>query len=48
MTLEKTELREEFISDIRNIITSSRNATVRSVDMERVIDVLEIRRTNYS
>ncbi|KAA6312521.1 hypothetical protein EZS27_036564, partial [termite gut metagenome] len=37
MTLEKTELREEFISDIRNIITSSRNAAVRSVDLERVM-----------
>ncbi|KAA6305427.1 hypothetical protein EZS27_042919, partial [termite gut metagenome] len=37
MALEKTELREGFISDIRNIITSSRNAAVRSVDLERVM-----------
>jgi predicted nuclease of restriction endonuclease-like (RecB) superfamily len=37
MTLEKVELREEFISDIRNIIISSRNAAVRSVDLERVM-----------
>jgi predicted nuclease of restriction endonuclease-like (RecB) superfamily len=37
MTLEKIELRDEFILDIRNIITSSRNAAVRSVDLERVM-----------
>ena len=37
MTLEKLELREDFISDIRNIIISSKNAAVRSVDFERVM-----------
>ncbi|KAA6326261.1 hypothetical protein EZS27_024610, partial [termite gut metagenome] len=37
MTLEKIELRDEFILDIQNIITSSRNAAVRSVDLERVM-----------
>lgn len=36
MNIEKTNLRAEFVSDIRNIITSSRNAAIRSVDFERV------------
>jgi len=30
------ELRNEFVSDIRNIITTSRNEAIRSVDFERV------------
>ena len=37
MDLKKFELRNEFISDIRNIITLSRNAAIRSVDYERVM-----------
>jgi len=37
MTLEKFELKEGFISDIRNIIVSSRNVAIRSVDFERVM-----------
>lgn len=32
----KVELRTQFISDVRNIIISSRNAAIRSVDFERV------------
>lgn len=30
------ELRNEFVSDIRDIITTSRNEAIRSVDFERV------------
>lgn len=30
------ELRNEFVSDIRNIITTSRNDAIRGVDFERV------------
>jgi len=37
MTKEKFGLREEFIADIRHIITSSRASAVRSVDFERVM-----------
>lgn len=36
MSIIKIDLRTEFISDIRNIIISSRNNAVRSVDWERV------------
>jgi hypothetical protein len=38
MALEKFKLREDFIFNIRNIIIFSRNAAVRSVDLERMIN----------
>lgn len=34
--LEKNDLRVEFISDIRHIITTARNNAIRSIDSERV------------
>ena len=34
--MSNLKLRDEFVSDIRNIIISSRNAAARSVDFERV------------
>ena len=36
MNTDIIELRSEFVSDIKNIIVSSRNAAIRSVDSERV------------
>lgn len=36
MDLKNTELRNEFIADVRNIILNSRNNAIRSVDFERV------------
>ena len=36
MNIEKLNLREEFVSEIRNIIISTRNNAIRSVDRERV------------
>lgn len=36
MKLTNRDIRDEFISDIRNIILSSRNAAIRSVDWGRV------------
>ena len=36
MNLEKLNLREDFVSEIRDIIISARNNAVRSVDTERV------------
>jgi predicted nuclease of restriction endonuclease-like (RecB) superfamily len=36
MNTDIIELRSEFVSDIKNIIVSSRNAAIRSVDFERV------------
>lgn len=34
--MKNIELRNEFVSDIRNIITTSRNEAIRSIDFERV------------
>ncbi len=36
MSNKDIELRNNFISDIKNIITSARNSAIRSVDYERV------------
>jgi Uncharacterized conserved protein len=36
MSIEKINLREEFVSEIRDIILSARNNAIRSVDRERV------------
>ena len=36
MSIEKINLREEFVSEIRDIIISARNSAIRSVDRERV------------
>lgn len=36
MNIKRIDLRDVFVSDIRNIINNSRNAAIRSVDFERV------------
>ena len=36
MSIEKINLREEFVSEIRDIIISARSNAIRSVDRERV------------
>ena len=36
MNIEKINLREEFVSEIRGIIISAKNNAIRSVDWERV------------
>lgn len=36
MNLKNTELRNEFLADVRDIILNSRNNAIRSVDFERV------------
>jgi hypothetical protein len=37
MSSQEIVLRNEFVSDIRNIITTSKNSAVRSVDFHRVM-----------
>lgn len=37
MNIQKIDLKQEFINEIRNIITSSRDNAIRSVDRERVL-----------
>lgn len=36
MSIESLELRKEFVADIKNIITTSRDKAIKSVDTERV------------